>query len=211
MTEGDGPEPTFEAPHPNGAGTRPARPAHPPWEFVILALFVALIAIAIIVGWVLWGSKSPERFDAAQAARIAGYCNAAQASLERLPNSFPRSPVDQITRIRAENDVLRSMVAQIRAAPVNGKTPAAAVQAWSNDWTKVIDARAAFADALAGTKGTDKKVRFIMPADTSGLKPITSNMDDFVRENHPNLDACFSDALQLETVEGPRTYSKVTS
>jgi hypothetical protein len=36
-------------------------------------------------------------------------------------------------------------------------------------------------------------------------------MDDFVRENHPNLDACFTAALQLEQFEGKRVYEKVTS
>ena len=51
----------------------------------------------------------------------------------------------------------------------------------------------------------------MLPTSKSGsLKPVTSNMDDYVRESHPNLDACFTEALQLDVVEGPREYQKVT-
>jgi len=53
-------------------------------------------------------------------------------------------------------------------------------------------------------------VRFILPA-VKAIKPITGHMDDFVRENNPRLDACFTEALQVETVEGPRDYRRVTS
>lgn len=200
----------FETPHPNGAAHVPER-AHrrPPTEFIFLMLGVALVAILIIVGWVLFGSKSPERLAPAEAAQLSGACTRAQQSLAALPNSFPRLGADRVARIRAENDVLRRMVAQLRATHIAEKTPAAAVQGWSNDWANVIQARATYADNLQAAKGTDKTVKFVVPART-GVKPITNDMDDFVRENHPNLDACFTTALQLEVVEGPRTYEKVT-
>ena len=58
-------------------------------------------------------------------------------------------------------------------------------------------------------QGRKQKAQFVLPS-TQGLKPVTRNMDDFVRENHPNLDACFADALALETVEGQREYKPVT-
>jgi hypothetical protein len=53
-------------------------------------------------------------------------------------------------------------------------------------------------------------VRFIYPA-SNAITPITQNMDDYVRESTPRLNACFTQALQLEVVEGPRVYEKVTS
>ena len=67
--------------------TAPGRPAdppsaqHAPWEFLILALFVALIGIGIILGWTLVGSHSPERLDdASAAARRGGVHDRAGAS-----------------------------------------------------------------------------------------------------------------------------------
>ena len=85
----------FEAPHPNGAAQPAARAKRPhaPWEFIVLSLFVALICIAIILGWTLVGSKSPERLDEPTAARLAAACNEAQARLKALPVSYPaRAP-----------------------------------------------------------------------------------------------------------------------
>ena len=80
---------------------------------------------------------------------------------------------------------------------------------WSADWNKVLDARDRYANDLQQAKGTNNTVKFVVPA-SSGVKPVTKNMDDFVRQNHPTLDACFTRALELETVEGPRKYEKVT-
>ena len=69
-----------------------------------------------------------------------------------------------------------------------------------------------YADDLESAKDDPtKKFQFVLPTSKSGsLKPVTSNMDDYVRESHPNLDACFTEALQLDVVEGPREYKKVT-
>jgi len=205
-----------EPPHPNGSlngsaagGDRPRR-AHAPWEFLILSLFVALVCVGIILGWTLVGSHSPERLDQPAAATASSACNDAQAKLKALPNPNPTLGADRVTRVRAENTVLRGMVAQFALVRPAKSTPASALRDWGNDWTRMIDARASYADQLAALAGTQGKVRFIYPA-TNGIKPITEEMDDFVRENHPNLDACFTTALQLEVVEGQRTYQKVTS
>jgi len=181
----------------------------PPWEFTIMALLVALLCIGIIVAWTLVGSRSPERLDAASTATLQADCTDTQARLQALPNPFPRTGDDRVARIRAENDILRAMVTKFGEVEPTATTPAAALRAWSGDWTQVIDARARYADALAGVKGTDEQVQFVIPAER-GLKPITKNMDDFVRENHPAIDACFTQALALDVVEGERTYGKVS-
>lgn len=202
----------LEPPHPNGAMKHAsARRAHAPWEFIILMLLVALVGVGIILAWTLVGSHSPERLDAKSAAEVNDACATAQATLRALPNPSPVSGADRVTRIRNEDEVLRAMVVRMRDVHPRDATPARAFEGWTTDWSRVIDARERYASDLDRTKATGGKTQFVLPASTSGsVKPVTSTMDDFVRENHPHLDACFTDALALSTVEGTRDYKKVT-
>jgi hypothetical protein len=203
--------PVFEPPHPNGAvHAVPDRRRHAPWEFVILALLVMLIGVGIILGWTLVGSHSPERLDDASASAVAAACNRAQAALKALPNPDPRLGADRVERLRAENKVLLQMLTEFAAVHPRSSTPATALQRWSADWGRMIDARARYADDLHRVAGTTERVRFIYPA-VNGITPVTEQMDDYVRENHPHLDACFTAALQLEQYEFKRVYQKVTS
>jgi hypothetical protein len=199
--------PTFDPPHPNGARHTPTSgPQHRvPWEFILLAALVAVIGAFIVVGWTFIGSKSPERLDEASAADVAAACSTGQAKLKALPDSFPRDGAAVVARIGAENAVLRSMTTAFDNVHPPSATPAAALRGWTADWLRVIDARDKFASDLE----TKRRAQFVLPA-TSGIKPVTSKMDDYVRENHPHLDACFTTGMALETVEGPRTYPKVT-
>ena len=103
----------------------------------------------------------------------------------------------------------RQVVARFETVHPRAKTPAAALQGWSADWGRMVDARGRYADDLAKAATTGAKVRLILPA-VNAIKPVTNQMDDFVRENDPHLKACFTTALQLEVVEGPRDYQKVT-
>ena len=195
-----------DTPHPNGAAQQPAPGrARAPWEFIVLVLFVALIGIGIILAWTLVGSRSPERLEPAAAAQLSAACDEAHLTLKALPNSFPRTGAERVARIRAEDAALRTMVLRFADVRPRGSTHAAAVRGWSEDWSKVIDARERYATDLE----TKKRAQFVLPA-TRGIKPVTKNMDDFVRENHPNLDACFTQGLAVETVEGERDYTKVT-
>ena len=212
---GESSPPTFEPPHPNGAVHHdPPRRKHAPWEFTILALFVLLVCVGIILGWTLVGSHSPEKLDAQSAAAVAAACNRAQAKLKALPDPDPRgNGTEQAARVRAENVALQAMVAEIATVHPKASTPAAGLAGWTKDWSRMIDARAQYAQslaALAHSTNPNAKVRFIYPA-SNAITPITSNMDDYVRESTPRLDACFTAALQLEVVEGPRAYEKVTS
>jgi hypothetical protein len=203
--------PTFEPPHPNGAAhVPPTRHGRAPWEFAILGLLVLLVGVGIILGWTLVGSHSPERLDTSAAAAVTAACNDAQTQLKALPNPYPRTGPDRIARLRAENRVLQNMIATFATVHPTKSTPATALEKWSADWGRMIDARARYADDLQSIAGTNKKVRFIYPA-TNAITPVTQQMDDFVRENHPHLDACFTAALQLEVYEGKRDYQKVTS
>jgi hypothetical protein len=203
--------PVFEPPHPNGAVHTPPPPRrHAPWEFVILALLVMLVGVGIILGWTLVGSHSPERLDAAAATDVAAACSNAQAALKALPNPDPRLGAQRIERIRAENKVLLQMVTELAAVHPAKSTPATALQKWSADWGRMIDARARYADDLQRVAGTSERVRFIYPA-VNGIRPVTEQMDDYVRENHPHLDTCFASALQVDVVEGKRTYETPSS
>ena len=203
--------PAFEAPHSNGAAhhDKPRR-THAPWEFLILTLFVLLLCVGIILGWTLVGSHSPEKLDATSAAAISNACDQAVAELKTLPAEYPKVGAARVARVRAENVFLRDMVQQIAAVHPASSTPATAVQKWSLDWTRMIDARARYADDLQHAASTGARVRLIYPA-VNAITPVTKQMDDFVRENHPRLDACFTTALQLDIVEGQREYKKVTS
>jgi hypothetical protein len=212
---GESSPPTFEPPHSNGAVHHaPPKRTHAPWEFIILSLFVLLICIGIILGWTLVGAHSPEKLDATSASDVSAACNGAQTQLKALPDPDPRgNGTERAARVRAENVVLTTMVAQIAAVHPKSSTQYEGLQGWTRDWTRMIDARAQYAAALAAlahSPNPNAKVRFIYPA-SNAITPITTNMDDYVRESNPRLDACFSAALQLEVVEGPRVYAKVTS
>jgi hypothetical protein len=204
----------FSPPHPNGADESKGsggggRARHAPWEFRVLMALVALMAIGIVLAWTLVGSRSPERLDPAATAQLSAACTDAQTQLEALPNGFPRTGPDRVARVRAENTVFRTMISRFADVNPRDATPAAAVRGWVDDWAKVVDARDRYATALEATRGTAEKVQFVLPA-ARGVKPVTKNMDDFVRENHPNLMACFTQRLALETVEGQREYRDVT-
>jgi hypothetical protein len=206
--------PTVEPPHPNGAvhqsGITRARRRR---RNIFLVLGIALVAawLFAIVWSVTVTSSSPERMDKNAAAAVTAACTDAQNRLRALPNPFPRAGADRVARIESENDALRNMVERFGTVRPMATTPASALEAWADDWTRVIDARDKYADALAATEGTDNRVKFIVPAERErSVKPVTGRMDDFVRENHPDLSACFTQALELETVEGPREYEKVT-
>jgi hypothetical protein len=209
----------FEAPsgngavHPNGAAGRgAAKRTHAPWEFLILSLFVALVCIGIILGWTIFGSKSPERLSRQTAAQLAAACDTAQSALKALPNPNPVTGADRVARIRAEDRVLGTMVQKFTDVDAGSPTKTQALRGWTDDWSRTIEAREQYAAKLEATRDDPtKKVQFILPTSKSGsLKPATSNMDDYVRESHPYLDACFTEALQLDVVEGPREYKKVT-
>jgi len=199
----------LEPPHRNGDSPHPPaeRAGRPPWEFMILALFIALICIAIILGWILFGSNSPERLDAGAAGSIDAACREAQTELAALPDLEPRGGAAVVARIRAENRVLRRMVAEIGTVRPADETQAAALRDWSADWAAVVAARENFTERLE----TEKRAKFVLPAETGSLKPVTGRMDDYVRQSHPMMDACLTESLRVEVVDTPRSYPDAES
>jgi hypothetical protein len=200
-----------DPPHPNGAvhesGITGARRAR---RRIFLGAGIVLVGLWIFA--IIWSvtvtSKSPERLDDAAAAAVAAACAEAREQLRSLPLPSPRAGADRVARIRAENDALRAMIVRFRAVEPTGSTPARALDGWSSDWEALVDARARYADDLQSVAGSDDKVQFEVPAAT-GVKPVTERMDDFVRENNPDLDDCYAEALEAEQVEGERDYEDV--
>jgi hypothetical protein len=202
---------TIEQPHPNGAGKKdPHAHARMMRNRIILIAF-GLIAVAWIFA-LIWSvtvaTHSPERLDRTAVQQASAVCNGAQSRLKTLPNNFPRAGADRVARIRSENAILTDMATRFGSIRPTHSAPTNALRAWSKDWSRVIAARGQYASNLE-QRG---QARLVLPATSSGgLKPVTDKMDDFVRENHPDLDACFTQALALDTVEGPRVYKAVTS
>lgn len=194
----------LEPPHRNGDSPHPpdGRGRRPPWEFMILALFIALICVAIILGWTLFGSNSPERLDPTAAGAVETACREAQIELAALPGTEPVGGAAVVARIRAEDRILQRMIADIRTVRPADETQAAALREWSTDWAAVVAARETFTERLE----TEKRAKFVLPAETGGLKPVTGRMDDYVRQNHPMVNACLTESLQVEVVDTPRSY-----
>jgi hypothetical protein len=212
VADEDEPAPSFEAPHPNGAvhasgtshGRRVRRRLILGGSFLFIAVWIFAIVWSVTVT-----TKSPERLDGGAANAVDAACRTAQHQLNALPNSYPIQGADRVARVRAENVVMRAMINQFGAVDPQHRTPTNALRGWTDDWSRVIDARATYANELeAGKSDPTKKVKFVLPSDAGALQPVTNKMDDFVRENHPNIDACFTNALQADVVEGPRTYGK---
>ena len=198
----------LEAPHPNGAietagSTRRRRTRRR------LILAGAILFIAVWIFAIVWSvtitTRSPERLDDPAALAVEQACATARARLRALPpvpNS--QSLADRVARVRTENDALNVMTAALTMVHPTRSTPATALEKWTADWRRMIAARARFADELAH----NGRAEFVIPA-TGGVKPITDKMDDFVREQHHRIDACFTDGLQIEVVVGTRTYQHV--
>lgn len=195
-------------PHPNGAvtptGSTRRRRRRRRLLLIGGGLFLAVWIFAIV--WsVTITTRSPEKLDAPAGARVEAACRAAQTSLKALPAvKETDGGAVRVARVRTENSILTTMTERFdEVTPAHG-TPTHALRAWTGDWRRIIEARARYATDLE----TKHRARLELPA-TGGIKPISDNMDDFVREQHHQIDTCFTDSLQAEVVEGPRVYKHV--
>ena len=215
------PPPPFEAPHMNGAvhhdGDPPKR-KHAPWEFLILALVRPdhLHRDHRSAGRSS-GSHSPEKLDAGSAAAVSAACNTAAGEAESTtrPRPHPRRRHRARRRVCAPRTwCCATMVDRDRrGAGRRNRRPRRACGVGLNDWTRMIDARDVYAsslEALAPIRRTRT------PRCGSSIRPVARS-----RRSRPTWtttygralrcsNACFTAALQLEVVEGPRVYVKVT-
>ena len=135
---------------PTRTATNPER-SRAPWEFKVLLVFVAVLGVGIIFAWRLVGSRSPERLERQRPRSCPP--RAMTPGRNSRPSRTPsRVPGPTVWRIRAEDDVLRTMVRRFDEVQPRGSTPAAAVRGWSGDWSKVLDARDRYANDLETKK-----------------------------------------------------------
>jgi hypothetical protein len=201
---------TLEPPHRNGAvttsGVTKRRATRRKITGILFAVFIVAWIIALVYS-VTAGGTSPERLDDAAAKTVEANCRAAQRALSHLPQlRDTATPGDRATRLDRENAILAAMVKQQRAVRPTHHTPTVAITGWLDDWQRMINARIHFAQDLR-TKGTE--ARFTEPA-YKGVDPIADKMNDWILEQGTRTDACNTNALQAEVVNGPRTYGSTT-
>jgi hypothetical protein len=167
-----------------------------------LLLFAAAWTVAIIYS-ATTGGRSPERLDDRNAKSVETACLDAQRSLSALPQIGVRAaPPDRAARVADEDRILTAMVSDLRALRPPGEEPATALNGWLDDWRDLIEARERYVDDL-GRIGDE--ARFVEPA-TKGIKPIADTMNEWILEQGTRTESCNTGVLQVEVVEGPRTY-----
>ncbi len=167
-----------------------------------LVLFALAWAIAIVYS-VTAGGRSPERLDGASARTVERACRDAQRTLAALPQVGENPTVaDRATRVEHEDEILAGMVARLQRLHPAGESPATALTAWLGDWQRLIIAREHYVKDL---RSRGDNARFVEPA-TRGVEPIAGKMNNWVLEQGTRTNTCNTDALQVEVVEGPRSY-----
>lgn len=197
---------TLEPPHPNGAvttsGITKTRATRRRIVRIAFAIFVVAWIIALIYS-VTAGGTSPERLDGAAARAVETNCRVAQTALSHLPQLRANpTPAASAARLDHEDAILSAMVKKQSALQPTHHTPTVALKGWLDDWQRMITARNLYARDLR-TKGT--AARFTEPA-FKGVDPIADKMNNWLLEQGTRTDACNTDALQAEVVNGPRTY-----
>jgi hypothetical protein len=168
-----------------------------------LLLAFLLVCAGIVLGWTLFGSRSPEHLAAEDATSAERTCASAHRELRALPDPAPATRDALVARVEAETAVLTDMVAELDARRASGDTAATAYRAWIEDWNALLDARERYARELA----REDRVELILPSER-GIKPITERMDDFVREQGGRMEHCLVERLQAENVDRERDYGE---
>lgn len=167
-------------------------------------LFVAAWVIALIYS-VTAGGRSPERLNNADAAVAEQACKLAQTAMNALPAVGLHAPIEaRSKRVSSEDAILTTMINQMRTLRPESEAPKVALNAWLDDWEKLVVARQHYASDLL-TKGVN--ARFVEPA-AVGIQPIADKMNDWILEQGTRTDSCNTGRLQAEVVEGPRIYGK---
>lgn len=184
------------APHPNGSTPRRRRSA-----LRRRLLWGALAAVAAVWAYGIWYSvnrPAPEPLDDAAHDAAVTTCTAALDDLRAIPDPSAVATDSGIGRVPAENEVLRRMVTDLRNVEPDDPEGAEAFGRWLDDWDALITARAEF--LVAAGERDDARLR-IPVADNA---PVSVRMDDYA-DMH-DLDACSTQTLRAEVVEGDRAY-----
>jgi hypothetical protein len=182
-----------------------AAPARPRWRKpVLVAGFVAFVAIWAFGFWYDANRPAPEPLDAASVRAASTACRSAitrVAALEPLPS--PPELTKRIARVRSEDAVFADLVAALRAIHPPDGDGAKALEAFATDWQHLTAARERYADELSAGK---TRPDLVIPVDP-GKAPITIRMKEYAQIHR--LNVCTPDSLQGEVVEGARTYPRL--
>jgi hypothetical protein len=174
-------------------------------RYLIAGAFVLVgLAWAVAITYsVTVGGRSPERLTDPEARVVAGACREAQEALEKLPQVEAQASFDdKADRVEREDVILTAMIEKIRTVHPEGRDPQVALNGWVTDWQRLVTAREQYVNDLR-TRGAD--ARFVEPA-SDGVEPIANKMNDWILEQGTRTDGCNTGVLQVEVVEGPRTY-----
>lgn len=196
------------APHNNGAGPTTGNPRKRSTRrrLVIgaLVVFIGAWAVALVYS-VTAGGRSPERLDDANARVVETACREAQRAMTALHPVDLHSTLDtRSRRVAGEDKILTAMIDRMRALRPHQDAPKAALNAWLDDWQRLVEARQHYANDLH-TVGAH--ARFVEPA-AAGIQPIADKMNNWILEQGTRTDSCNTGQLQAEVVEGPRIYGK---
>jgi hypothetical protein len=107
-------------------------------------------------------------------------------------------------RVASEDSILTTMITRMRALRPQSEAPKFALNAWLDDWQRLVTARQNYANDL---HRLGANARFVEPA-AAGIQPIADKMNNWILEQGTRTDSCNTGRLQAEVVEGPRTYGK---
>ena len=211
------PDPNHDAadigapPHTNGSGPTPGTSAKRSIgrKVFIAAMVVFLGAWAIaLVYSVTAAGKSPERLNNQDAGVAEAACNSAQHAMAALPAVGIHSPINaRADRVAGEDRILTEMIDRMRTLRPQSDAPKVALNAWLDDWQRLVEARQHYSNDLR-TLGIN--ARFVEPA-AAGIQPIADKMNDWILEQGTRTDSCNTGRLQAEVVEGPRIYGKASN
>jgi hypothetical protein len=169
-----------------------------------LVLFLAAWAVALTYS-VTAGGRSPERLDNADAQVADTACLDAQHAMAALPSVGIHSSVDaRADRVASEDAILTTMLGKMLALRPQHDAPRTALNAWLDDWERLIEARQHYSNDLR-TLGA--RARFVEPA-AVGIQPVADKMNNWILEQGTRTDSCNTGRLQAEVVEGPRIYGE---
>lgn len=138
---------------------------------VVTGPLATLVLLGAFVSTIVVESRdAPGLLDDTEVVQVVGEeCELMTSTVEGLTLSGP--PADRARTLRDQNEAVRQMLQEIRALDdlADRDQP---LQAWLEDWDRLVEAREAYAEEVAGGREIDLSV----PRDDDGNE-ITERMD----------------------------------
>lgn len=173
-------------------------------RIALVVLGVGFVGVlAAIVGGIALG-RSGEPIGAARAT-VERACDSARTELIALgPLDAAIADAPLADRIGEESAILRDMVAAMRTASTGNDDGQRALEAWTADWDRLIDARDVAADRI---RTGDHPVAWLPPVEPGEVEGIDGRLDEYTRREQ--IPACATDVLEADNLDGRRTYRAI--